>query len=168
MTGASPAQSDHDAALFREGMSRVASSVHIITTDGPHGKAGLTATAVSSLSAEPPMLLTCVKRSSSTAPILTQNGVFVVNTLSAHHRELADLFAGRTGVRGADRFDAHEWLKGETGAPILPDALVSFECRTAQVLDVATHEIFIGQVVAVRLGVKAEHLIYADRHYTTF
>jgi len=168
MTGASPAQPHDAATLFREGMSRVASAVHIITTDGPHGKAGLTATAVSSLSAEPPMLLTCVKRSSSSAPILKANGVFVVNTLAATHRELADIFAGRTGVRGAERFNTHEWMKGETGAPVLPDALVSFECRAAQVLDVATHEILIGHVVAVRLGVKSQHLIYADRQYTTF
>lgn len=168
MTGASPAQSNDAASLFREGMSRVASAVHIITTDGPHGKAGLTATAVNSLSAEPPMLLACVKRSSTSAPILKQNGVFVVNTLTAAHRELADIFAGRTGVRGAERFNAHDWVQGETGAPVLPDALVSFECRAAQVLDVATHEILIGHVVAVRLGAKAQHLIYADRHYTTF
>lgn len=167
MTGASPAQLDDATSLFREGMSRVASAVHIITTDGAAGKAGLTATAVNSLSAEPPMLLTCVKRTSSSAPILKQNGVFVVNTLAASHRELADIFAGRADVRGAEKFAAHDWIYGETGAPILQDALVSFECRTAQVFDVATHDILIGHVVAVRLGAKAQHLIYADRHYTT-
>lgn len=167
MSGASPAQLVDAAGLFREGMSRVASAVHIITTDGVAGKAGLTATAVSSLSAEPPMLLTCVKRSSSSAPILRQNGVFVVNTLSASHRELADLFAGRTGVRGAERFDAYPWSKGETGAPVLADALASFECRVTQILDVATHDILIGHVVAVRLGATAQHLIYADRQYQT-
>lgn len=167
MTGASTAPFADAATLFREGMSRVASAVHIITTDGSHGKAGLTATAVSSLSAEPPMLLACVKRSASSAPILKQNGVFVINTLKDGHSELADIFAGRTGVRGADRFNAHDWVTGETGAPVLPDALVSFECRVAQVLDVATHEILIGHVVAVRLGEKAPHLIYADRRYTT-
>ncbi len=167
MTGASPAQLDDAASLFREGMSRVASAVHIITTDGPHGKAGLTATAVSSLSAEPPMLLTCVKRSSSSAPILKQNGVFVVNTLAASHRELADMFAGRASIRGVEKFSAHEWIIGETGAPILPDALVSFECRATQVLDVATHDILIGHVVAVRLGPMTSHLVYVDRHYIT-
>lgn len=165
MPGASTAQLNDPASLFREGMSRVASAVHIITTDGAAGKAGLTATAVSSLSADPPMLLACVKRSASSAPILKQNGVFVVNTLAASHRELADLFAGRTGVRGAERFDGHEWIKGETGSPILPDALASFECRVSQILDVATHEILIGHVVAVRLGAKAAHLVYADRAY---
>jgi flavin reductase len=154
-------------ALFREGMSRVAAAVHIITTDGPHGKAGLTATAVSSLSAEPPMLLACVKRSASAAPLLQQNGVFVVNTLAAAHRELADLFAGRTGLRGAQRFETHDWVKGETGAPILPDALVSFECRVAQIIDVSTHDIIIGNVVGVRLGEKSPHLLYAARNYAT-
>lgn len=167
MTDASKALTDEATARFREGMSRVASAVHIITTDGPHGKAGLTATAVSSLSAEPPMLLACVKRSTTSAPILRQNGVFVVNTLTATHRELADLFAGRSGIRGPQRFDSHDWLKGETGAPILPDALVSFECRATQIIDVATHEILIGHVVSVRLGPKSPHLIYADRHYAT-
>lgn len=167
MPDAALPNADQSGLLFREGMSRVAAAVHIITTDGPFGKAGLTATAVSSLSAEPPMLLACVKRSASAAPILRQNGVFVVNTLATAHRELADLFAGRTGLRGELRFDGHEWLTGETGAPILPDALVSFECRVEQIIDVATHDIVIGHVVGVRLGEKSPHLIYVDRQYAT-
>jgi flavin reductase (DIM6/NTAB) family NADH-FMN oxidoreductase RutF len=99
--------------------------------------------------------------------VLRQNGVFVVNTLAASHRELADLFAGRSGIRGAERFDTQNWLRGETGAPILPDALVSFECRVAQIIDESTHDIIIGNVVCVRLGDKSPHLLYADRNYAT-
>lgn len=167
MPDAALPNADQSGVIFREGMSRVAAAVHIITTDGPFGKAGLTATAVSSLSAEPPMLLACVKRSASAAPVLRQNGVFVVNTLAASHRELADLFAGRSGIRGAERFDTQNWLRGETGAPILPDALVSFECRVAQIIDESTHDIIIGNVVCVRLGDKSPHLLYADRNYAT-
>ena len=60
-------------ALFRDGMSRIAATVHLITTDGPAGRAGLTATAVTSLSADPPMLLVCIKIGGNSAPVLLEN-----------------------------------------------------------------------------------------------
>src|SRR5919206_2511438 len=91
-------------ACFREAMSRLGAAVHVITTAGPGGKTGATATAVCSVSDAPPTLLVCLNRRSQTNPILQQNGVFCVNTLGAGAIEIADIFAGRTGVMGSDRF----------------------------------------------------------------
>ena len=83
-----------DAAPFREAMSRLGAAVHVITTAGPGGKAGATATAVCSVSDAPPTLLMCLNRRSQTNPVVVENGVFCVNTLGAGEAEIADLFAG--------------------------------------------------------------------------
>src|ERR1700674_3326474 len=98
-----------DPVLFREAMSRLGAAVHVITTSGPGGKAGATATAVSSVSGAPPTPLMWPNRRSQTNPSVVENGVFCVNTLGAGEAEIADLFAGRTGVTGSDRFAAGQW-----------------------------------------------------------
>src|SRR5262245_23358776 len=115
-------------ALFREAMSRMGAAVHVITTAGPGGKAGATATAVCSVSDAPPTLLMCLNRRSQTNPIVAANGVFCVNTLGAGEKTIADLFAGRSGVIGADRFAAGDWTTLETGSPVLASAVVAFDC----------------------------------------
>ena len=90
-----------EPASFREAMSRLGAAVHVITTAGPGGKAGATATAVCSVSDAPPTLLMCLNRRSQTNPAVVENGVFCVNTLGDGGAEIADIFAGRTGVQGS-------------------------------------------------------------------
>src|SRR5712671_6160863 len=99
-----------EPAAFREAMSRLGAAVHVVTTAGPGGKAGATATAVSSVSDAPPTVLMCLNRRSQTNPVVVENGVFCVNTLGANAAAMADLFAGRTGVTGSDRFATGEWI----------------------------------------------------------
>ena len=106
-----------EPAPFREAMSRLGAAVHVITTAGPGGKTGATATAVCSVSDAPPTLLMCLNRRSQTNPAVVENGVFCVNTLGAGEAEIADIFAGRTGVTGSDRFDNGEWTTLSTGSP---------------------------------------------------
>ena len=89
-----------EPAAFREAMSRLGAAVHVVTTAGPGGKTGATATAVCSVSDAPPTLLVCLNRRSQTNPVVVENGVFCVNTLGAGGAEIADMFAGRTGVHG--------------------------------------------------------------------
>src|SRR6266850_2849857 len=87
-----------DQAQFREAMSRLGAAVHVVTTAGPAGKTGFTATAVCSVSDAPPTLLVCLNRKSAGGPMMRENGVFCVNTLGADAEALADMFAGRTGA----------------------------------------------------------------------
>src|SRR5512133_29552 len=122
-----------EPAVFREAMSRLGAAVHVITTAGPGGKAGTTATAVCSVSDTPPTLLMCLNRRSQTNPIVVENGVFCVNTLGDTGAEIADVFAGRTGMQGADRFATGEWSVLVTGSPVLAPAVVSFDCRIIEV-----------------------------------
>src|ERR1044072_7854581 len=106
-----------EPAVFREAMSRLGAAVHVITTAGPGGKAGTTATAVCSVSDAPPTLLVCLNRRSQTNPLVVENGVFCVNTLGHDGADIADVFAGRTGVAGGDRFASGEWRTLSTGSP---------------------------------------------------
>src|SRR3954468_8113383 len=119
-------------AEFREAMSRLGAAVHVITTAGPGGKTGATATAVCSVSDSPPTLLVCMNRRSQTNPVMVENGVFCVNTLGAKGAEIADIFAGRTGVNGTDRFRVGEWIVLSTGSPVLTSAVIAFDCRVIE------------------------------------
>jgi flavin reductase len=154
-----------EAAAFREAMSKLGAAVHVITTAGPAGKAGATATAVCSVSDAPPTLLMCLNRRSQTNPVVLENGVFCVNTLGAGGAEIADIFSGRTGVTGADRFATGDWTVLGTGSPVLTSAVIAFDCRIIEVRSVASHNVFFGAVERVRLGPAGPALLYHDRAY---
>jgi flavin reductase (DIM6/NTAB) family NADH-FMN oxidoreductase RutF len=154
-----------EPALFREAMSRLGAAVHVITSAGPGGKAGATATAVCSVSDAPPTLLVCLNRRSQTNPLVVENGVFCVNTLGDGHAEIADVFAGRTGITGTDRFASGQWTTLSTGSPVLASAVIAFDCRIIEVRAVGSHNVFFGAVEEVRLGASGPALVYHDRAY---
>ena len=154
-----------EPAQFREAMSRLGAAVHVITTAGPGGKTGATATAVCSVSDAPPTLLMCLNRKSQTNPVVLENAVFCINTLDAGGAEIADIFSGRTGVQGSDRFAVGNWMTLSTGSPVLSSAVVAFDCRIIEVRSVASHNVFFGAVEAVRLGPQGPALVYHERAY---
>jgi flavin reductase len=154
-----------DPAAFREAMSRLGAAVHVITTAGGAGKAGTTATAVCSVTDAPPTLLVCLNRRSQTNPAVLHNGVFCVNTLAHSGAEIADLFAGRTGIQGADRFASGDWSVLATGSPVLAAAAVALDCRVIEVRSVGSHNVFFGAVEMVRLGAGGPVLVYHERAY---
>jgi len=162
--GPGPLQSV-DPGIFREAMARLGAAVHVVTTDGRAGRTGFTATAVCSVSDQPPTLLVCVNRRSRCNLPLRENQVFCVNTLGAEAEPIADMFAGRTGAANDERFAIGEWMTLRTGAPVLRAAVVAFDCRTVEVKSVATHNVFFAVVEAVHLGAAAEALVYHERAY---
>ncbi len=107
----------------------------------------------------------CLNRRSQTNPVVIENGVFCVNTLDAGGAEIADIFAGRTGVQGSDRFGKGEWTVLTTGSPVLMSAVVAFDCRIIEVRSVASHNVFFGAVETVRLGPSGPALVYHERAY---
>lgn len=154
-----------EAPRFREAMSLYGAAVHVITTDGPGGKTGFTATAVSSVSDNPPTLLVCINRKSNAAPILSANGTFCVNTLRADDEAIADTFAGRTGAMLADRFRVGEWKTLATGAPVLTSAIVSCDCRIVEIQAVASHNVIFAVVEGISFGPAGPALVYHGRSY---
>lgn len=156
---------DPDVArkAFRDGMARLGAAVNIITSDGPAGMAGFTATAVCSVTDTPPTLLVCLNRNASVHQAISQNGILCVNTLAAGEEPLSNLFGGGTPM--ADRFAAASWSLLETGAPALDSALVSFDCRISSVTECGTHDVFFCEVVSIRRRDDGTSLLYVDRAY---
>lgn len=154
-----------DATAFRDAMAQVASAVHVITTRGVSGRAGLTATAVASVSDKPPTVLACIEAGSRTLAAIRANGVFCINTLPGDGVELAEIFASRRGLTGEARFDAGEWRELETGSPVLAQAVAAFDCRLVAIHEVASHRILIGEVLALTAGQPSTALIYRGRRF---
>jgi flavin reductase len=150
---------------YREAMARLGAAVSVITTDGPGGRAGFTASAVCSVTDTPPTLLVCANRSNDSYPAMKTNAVLCVNTLAGAHEELSPVFAGLTDHTMAARFEGATWHTLQTGAPVLDGALVAFDCRIAQIVEVGTHDVFICTVDAVEVGQMHEGLIYYARGY---
>lgn len=150
-------------ADFRNAMSRLGAAVNIITTDGPGGRAGFTASAVCSVTDEPPSLLVCLNRSASVYETFKANNVLCVNVLAPGHQGISNLFGGKTSME--ERFAAASWSLGQTGSPILEEASVSFDCRLTQITEVGTHDILICEVVAITLSERNRSLIYFGRQY---
>ncbi len=148
---------------YRNAMARLGAAVNIVTTDGAAGRAGFAATAVCSVSDNPPTLLVCLNRGSSAYNVVKGNGVICVNTLASKHEVLSTLFGGKTPVE--ERFAAGSWGVLETGAPVLEDALVSFDCRIREAHDGGTHDILICDVVDMKINEGDEALMYFNRRY---
>jgi flavin reductase len=158
-----PDQAVLTKAEFRSAMARLGAAVNIITTDGLGGRAGFTASAVCSVTDEPPSLLVCLNRSASVYETFKRNGVLCVNVLGAGHQDISSLFGGKTPMD--ERFAAATWSLGQSGAPILEDASVSFDCRLRQITEVGTHDILICEVMSVTISQQARSLIYFNRQY---
>jgi flavin reductase len=150
---------------FRDAMSKLGAAVNIVTTDGPAGRAGFAATAVCSVSDDPPMMLVCLNRASSAYAAVTGNGVVCINVLAAEHESLSRLFGGKTPVD--QRFAAASWSTMSTGAPALDDALASLDCRVRTVSDGSSHDILICEVQAIRQRSEGQGLLYFNRQYHT-
>ncbi|RDJ27338.1 hypothetical protein DWF00_10240 [Bosea caraganae] len=150
---------------FRQAMAQIASAVHVVTTLGPAGRAGMTATSVASVSDEPPTMLVCIEGASRTLAAIESSGSFCINTLSDTHEELAAIFAKRRNLDGEARFATADWITLATGAPVLAEALVSFDCRLIDVHLVATHRILIGEVVALGGTGLGGGLVYRRRGF---
>ncbi len=145
---------------FRDGMRRLASGVCVVTLGAGERRTGLTATSVASLSVEPPALLVCVKRQSSSYAAVKSLGAFAVNVLACDQREIAERFAGASGLKGADRFRDGYWLVLPSGAPCLAESIAVFDCEVEERLERHTHAIVIGRVRRVLLGDGRGALLY--------
>jgi flavin reductase (DIM6/NTAB) family NADH-FMN oxidoreductase RutF len=126
---------------FRDIIGRFASGVTVITAQHEGRRYGTTASAVSSLSLEPPMLLVCLNRSSSTQQAIAAAGRFAVNILAEGQADEAMRFAGK-----GDRFAGVKVVEGTTGEPLLEDALANLECRVVGEVTGGTHSVFLAEV----------------------
>ncbi|MCB5410940.1 LysR substrate-binding domain-containing protein [Pseudogemmobacter faecipullorum] len=154
---------------FVQGMSHAACTVNIVTTDGPAGRAGVTVSAMASVSADSPLptMLVCVHHLSPAAAKIVENGVLCVNVLRDDQSYISDTFAGRFRDEIGDKFDCTQWVNMPGGAPRIEDPLVAFDCRLLSAEQVGTHHIFLCEVMEVHSARSGSPLIYANRGYGT-
>ena len=154
-----------DRQRFRDAMARLGAAVNVITTTGADGPFGLTASAVCSVTDNPPTLLLCINRDTDMNERLKASGILCVNTLAATQEALSPLFAGLTGVEHPDRFESGLWTTLSTGAPVLLGAVVSCDCRISHSVEVGTHTVFFCEVESIQTSGENEGLIYFGRAY---
>ena len=139
--------------------------MNIITSNGPTGRLGFTATSVCSLSDSPPSLIVCMNRSSAQNALFKTNGILCVNVLAQDHRELSAAFAGVGSLDSTERFAKGTWLTLKTGAPVLEDAVAAFDCRIRDHVEASTHTIMICDVAGLGINDASTSLIYFMREY---
>lgn len=152
-----------DKAAFRNGMSRLGSAVNVVTARYGGRRYGFTASAVCSVSDTPATLLVCLNRASSCFQAFENTRHFCVNTLMPDQEDISNHFGGKTSTD--DRFAIGDWRDGITGAPVLANASVSFECETTNFIDEATHRIFFARVIDIRENEEQAALLYCMRRY---
>jgi len=128
---------------FRRVLGHFATGVTVVTTIGDDGKSyGLTATAFTSVSLQPPLVLVCVDKCAESHAHFLTSRVFVVNFLACDHEPLSRRFA----VSGGEKFTDLAVRRGMTGAPVLVEALGYLECKAVEAFEGGDHTIFLGEV----------------------
>ena len=143
---------------FKKAMQLWASGVTVVTTHSEKfGIQGMTVTAFSSVSINPPQVLVCINESADTGAGIQESQCFVVNVLSSTQQDASNQFAG--GSSQEQRFENTSWTAGIAGAPILENSIMSLECKVIEKIHAGTHWIIIGEVqdCACRAG---EPLLY--------
>ncbi len=147
-------------------MRQLPGGVSVITVGRGEERSGLTVTSVSSLSLDPPTLIVCINKQSSSWPLLQRHKAFGVNVLRAGQQVVAERFAGRGGLKGAARFGDEPWITLATGVPLLADALAVIDCGLEETIDRHSHAIVIGRVEAAQVAPDSEALVYWRGHYS--
>jgi flavin reductase len=153
-----------DRAAFVGAMAAAVTGVNVVTTDGPGGRLGLTVSAMSSVSADPPLLLVAIARRSPIVAAIRANGAFGVSVLGVHQSAIADTFAGRPEDGEPFDFGCARWQTGTSGAPLLADAAARFDCEVSETVEAGSHVLLIGAVLHASRGA-APALAYTRRGY---
>lgn len=158
-------QENEQRLRFRDAMASLSAAVNIVTTDGPAGRCGITATAVCSVTDTPPTLLVCINRNSAMNPVFQENRRLCVNVLNHEQELMARHFAGMTGVSMEDRFRLEEWQLGALGQPVLRNTLASLEGEIEQIQSIGTHQMYLVQIKQIALSEAGNGLIYFKRNF---
>lgn len=149
---------------FRAAMRGVASTVTIVTACDGSRRHGMTMTAVSSLSMDPPSMVICVNHSTLLHDVLISARHFCVNVLKHDQAEVSAAFSGASSPEG--RFSVGDWLTHEAGMHYLASAQANIVCRKMAAIPFGTHTIFIGNADDVLLGDDdARPLLYRNAAY---
>ncbi|KUO94589.1 flavin reductase family protein [Ferroacidibacillus organovorans] len=150
-----------DAQTFRASLGRFASGVTVVTTAFGEGQAGLTVSAFSSVSLDPPLILVCIDKRSSAIERIDGSQAFAVHVLSESQVDLSNRFASRS----EDKFAGVSVARSALGNPRLEDTLVFLDCRVSQKVDAGDHFIYIGQIEEAEIQEEKQPLVYFSGGY---
>ncbi len=152
---------------FLNAMSRVASTVCVVTTNGRDGWKGATISAMSSVSADGPnpVLLICLHRDGILGDEILCNDYFCVNILAEDQSEISDVFAGRLGHEQSARFDTAQWRTMKNGVPGLIGSVAQLGCRVTAWENIGTHYVIFGAVKEIDMADAGLPLLYTCRGY---
>lgn len=147
---------------FKKALSCWATGVTIVTARAGDRVHGMTVSAFSEVSLDPPLVLVCVDKTSNTHPLVAEGGVFAVNVLSRDQTALAKRFASKQDEHR--RFIGLEYESGKTGAPLLVGTAAALDCSLVDAHDAGDHVIYVGRVEWMRSS-EREPLIYHRTAY---
>lgn len=151
---------------FKQLCSRWTTGVTIVTARSGDKIHGMTVSAFTEVSLEPPLVLVCAEKSSNTLPLIEEGGVFAVNVLALGQEALSQRFASKLDEWA--RFDGLEWDTAATGAPVLHDTAGAFDCRVVAAHDAGDHVVVVGRVEWLRVDMAREPLVHQARRYGVF
>ena len=155
-----------DGDEFRKLLGRWTTGVTIVTTCAGEKIHGMTVSAFTEVSLSPPLVLVCADKGSHTHPVIEAGRVFAVNVLAAGQEELSDRFASKRDEWR--RFEGLDWETAESGAPVLPGCVATFDCRVVAAHDTGDHVVYVGEVLWVDTDPEREPLLYASGSYGRF
>lgn len=153
-----------DSATYRTVLGHFATGVTIVTATDGDGPVGMACNSFTSVSLDPPLVLFCAAKSSTTWPRIHNAHHFAVNVLGEDDEALCRVFA----TKDADRFDGVTHRRGSTGAPILTDALAYIDCETEVEHDAGDHVIVVGRVVELGYATEGKPLLFYRGGYGHF
>jgi flavin reductase (DIM6/NTAB) family NADH-FMN oxidoreductase RutF len=139
--------------------------VTVVTTMTPEGPRGLTVSAFTSISLEPPLVLVSISKASRVHSYFMQSNHFAVNLLADDQKSVSQRFAGLDET--ADRFKGMNFAPGQTGSPVIQGVRAVVECRKWSVYDGGDHSIVIGEVVRAQKLNDKPPLVFYQQQYTT-
>lgn len=153
------------AAEFRQTLGAFGTGVTVITTRGEAHDYGMTATAFSSVSLDPPLILVCIISGARGAEVIPANGVFAVNILSSEQEPMSNYFVSKDRPRGRDAFAEIPHREVATGSPVIDGVAAFVDCRLVSTHEEGDHLIFIGEVLALGVEPEVEPLIFHGGSY---
>jgi flavin reductase (DIM6/NTAB) family NADH-FMN oxidoreductase RutF len=152
-----------DGKHFRQVLAHLPTGVTVIAAHGEQGPVGMAANSVTSVSLDPPLVLFCPAKSSSTWPKIRAAGSFCINVMAGHHEEVTRQFAAKE----ADRFSGVDCEARPTG-PALRDAVAWLECKIHNEHDAGDHTIVVARVVAIEAAPETDPLVFFRGSYGSF
>ena len=143
-----------DAKTFWRALGARATGVVVATARGAEGPAGFLALSATHVTADPPTMLVSIDKKTSALAAVLAGRHFAINYLAHDQQPIADLFGGKTQLKGADRFDAAAWGTLATGAPVLKDAAGVIDCTLDETIERHGVLIALGRVADFTPGTR--------------